>query len=227
MKQAFAEGKIREGRLKKRDEEVWKQLMEYGFDRDEAKSVVEIYKHCIFEDNTKGIVHIGEVIELCLQAFKEVIDKGPLAREPCVGLCISLTDTSLHEDAIHRGPAQVIPAVRDAIKGAMIQAGPVLFEPVQTIRIDTPTDFMGTMSKIVSSRRGQLLDIQHEEASVVAKAKLPVAEMFGFTDTLRSETEGRAFWALQDSAFERLPSSLQEGVVFKIRQRKGLAETQT
>jgi translation elongation factor EF-G len=61
---------------------------------------------------------------------------------------------------------------------------------------------------------------------VIAKAKLPVAEMFGFTDTLRSETEGRAFWALQDSAFERLPSNLQDGVVQKIRQRKGLAETQ-
>lgn len=227
MRLALAEGKIQERKLKKKDEDLWKQLVEEGgFTRDEAKDVREVYGQCLLEDNTKGIVHIGEVIELVLQAFREVVDQGPLAREPCIGVRVSLNDTTLHEDAIHRGPAQVVPAVRDAIKDAMLQAGPVLYEPVQTIRIDAPVDFMGGVTKIVSSRRGQLLDIQQDEASMVAKAKLPVAEMFGFTDVLRSETEGRAFWFLQDSTFEKLPPSLQDNVVRNIRSRKGLAETQ-
>jgi translation elongation factor EF-G len=61
---------------------------------------------------------------------------------------------------------------------------------------------------------------------MVIKAKLPVGEMFGFTDTLRSETEGRAFWSLQDSEFEKIPQSIQDETVRKIRQRKGLTENQ-
>jgi elongation factor 2 len=85
---------------------------------------------------------------------------------------------------------------------------------------------MGDISKIVQSRRGQLLEVNQEETSLVAKAKMPVAEMFGLADVLRSGTEGRGTWSLQDSAFEKLPSSLQADVVKKIRDRKGLTPEQ-
>ena len=64
----------------------------------------------MFSDDTRGEVHIGEVIEMVLDAFEMVVDQGPLAREPCIKMKISLDDTKLHEDAIHRGPAQVYPA---------------------------------------------------------------------------------------------------------------------
>ena len=219
-------GAIPEGKLKKRPEEIWAKLIEAGMERDDAKSVVDVSGHNIFMETTKGIVHIGEVIELCIQAFEEVMKEGPLARERSTGLMVNLTDCSLHEDAIHRGPAQVVPAVRDAIKQAMLNAGPILREPLQTIRLDAPGDYLGEISKLVQSRRGQVLDVTYEGEAVIIKSKLPVAEMFGFTDTLRSGTEGRGFWALQDSQFERIPPQLQDMTVKKIRQRKGLAETQ-
>ena len=70
-------------------------------------------------DETRGEVHIGEVIEMVMDAFEMVMDKGPLAREPCMKMKVILTDIKLHEDAIHRGPAQVYPAVREAITEAM------------------------------------------------------------------------------------------------------------
>ena len=216
------EGEITNIHPRKKDEEVFKKLQEAGFTRDDARRVKSIFENNIFIDNTSGIVHIGEVIEMCINAFEEVMKNGPLAKEPCIKVLVRLVDCSLHEDAIHRGPAQVIPAVREAIKQAMLQADPVLYEPVQTIRIDSPVQFMGAISKIIQSRRGQLLDMQQEGETIVIKAKIPVAEMFGFTDVLRSETEGRAFWFLVDSKFERLPSSLQDTVIKKIRQRKGL-----
>jgi elongation factor 2 len=219
-------GAIPEGKLKKKPEEIWAKLIEAGMKRDDAKAVREISGHNLLMETTKGIVHIGEVIELCMQAFEEVMKEGPLARERSTGLMVNLTDCSLHEDAIHRGPAQVVPAVRDAIKQAMLNAGPILREPQQTIRIDAPGDYLGEISKLVQSRRGQVLDVTYEGEAVVIKSKLPVAEMFGFTDTLRSGTEGRGFWALQDSQFERIPPQLQDITVKKIRQRKGLAETQ-
>jgi elongation factor 2 len=226
IKELLSSGAIPSGQLKKKSDEIWKKLIDAGMERDVAKRVKEIYNNSIFMETTKGIVHIGEVLELCLEAFRDVMKRGPLAREPCFGVIVNLVDCSLHEDAIHRGPAQVIPAVRDAIKEAMINAGPVIFEPVQTIRFDAPYEYMGEVSKIVQSRRGQLLEVSQEELNMTAKAKMPVAEMFGLADVLRSGTEGRGSWSLQDSQFERLPSSLQDTVVKRIRDRKGLAPEQ-
>ena len=217
---------VSKGRIKKKDKEVQQKLMDAGMSRDEAKAVRSIYGDNMFMETTKGIVHINEVIELCIEAFQQVMDEGPLAREKCTGVIVNLEDTKLHEDAIHRGPAQVIPAVRDAIKHAMLQGKPILREPVQTIRLDAPGEYLGEISKIVQARRGQVLDVEYEGEAVVVKGKLPVAEMFGFTDTLRSGTEGRGFWALQDSAFEKTPPVLQNETVKKIRQRKGLSDTQ-
>ncbi|MDD5238858.1 MAG: elongation factor EF-2 [Candidatus Nanoarchaeia archaeon] len=217
---------IYDTKMKKNEREIWDKLEAGGLDRYDAKKVWEIFNKNLFIDNTKGIVHIGEVEELCIEAFKEVMKQGPMAREPGFGMIVRLTDTTLHEDAIHRGPAQVIPAVRDAIKSAIMNAKPTLFEPVQTIRIDAPAEYLGAISSLIQSRRGQLLDVNQEGMQMVVKAKLPVGEMFGFTDTLRSETEGRAFWSLQDSAFEKIPASIQDETVRKIRQRKGLTENQ-
>jgi len=220
--QMIEDGEIPEIKPRKKDEEIFKKLQEGGFSRDDAKRVKDIFNGSVLIDNTHGIVHINEVIEMVINAFEEVMKAGPVAKEPCMKVLVRLVDTTLHEDAIHRGPAQVIPAVRDAIKHAMLNAEPILYEPVQTIRIDSPAQFMGSLSKIIQSRRGQLLDIKQEGETIVAKAKIPVADMFGFTDSLRGETEGRAFWFLSDSKFEKLPKSLQESVIKKIRTRKGL-----
>ena len=219
-------GSVPQGRLKKKPTEIWEKLMEAGMSRDEAKSVKAIYGNNLLMETTKGIVHIGEVIELVIDAFQQVMDEGPLAREKSTRILVDLEDTTLHEDAIHRGPAQVLPAVRDAIKHAMLQAGPILREPMQTIRLDAPNEYLGEISKLVQARRGQVIDVGYEEEAVVIKSKLPVSEMFGFTDALRSGTEGKGYWALQDSQFERIPPQLQDETVKKIRQRKGLAETQ-
>ena len=82
--------------------------------------------------------NINEVIELILDMFEDVMKAGPLAKEPCVNMKITLMDCKLHEDAIHRGPSQMDPAVRDGIRGAVMGAGPVLYEPLQLTRIEAP-----------------------------------------------------------------------------------------
>ena len=135
-----------------------------------------------------------------------------------------MEDCKLHEDSIHRGPAQIIPAMRQAILGAMLQGGPMLYEPIQTIRIDSPADCLGAISKLVQSRRGQLLDTEQKDEQLVVRAKLPVADMFGFTSALRSATAGRGASFLVDQTFEKLPDELQNTTVLRIRKRKGLKE---
>lgn len=224
--QAFKNGEITEGRIKKRDEVLIKKLRDLGIDNDEIKQYRDIYKGNVFIDRTKGEVHMQEVIELILDAFEQVMDAGPLAREPCMKMKVSLDDVKLHEDAIHRGPAQVYPAVRDALYAAMKSGTATLYEPIQTYLIEAPTEFLSAVTKLVSGKRGQLLDVRQEESGTTIKAKIPVAEMIGWSSDLRGATEGRGVSSLSDQSFEQMPRELQIETIRNIRSRKGLAENQ-
>lgn len=219
-------GELPEGRVKKKVDAVTNTLSKIGWGSDEIRNVKDIYKGCMFFDETRGEVHIGEVIEMVLDAFEMVMDQGPLAREPCMKMKVTLEDIKLHEDAIHRGPAQVYPAVREAITESMRNANATLLEPLQVHVIEVPDDFMGAATKLVGSKRGQMLDMTQEAGMSQIKAKIPVAEMIGWSSDLRSATEGRGTSSLLDQQFEKIPQSLQEDVIRKIRERKGLAENQ-
>jgi len=219
-------GELPEGRVKKKSKEIFEKLSELGWDGDTIRDVRDIYKGNIFLDKTRGEVHIGEVIEMVLDAFEMVADSGPLAREPCMKMKVSLVDIKLHEDAIHRGPAQVYPAVREAITEAMKKANASLLEPLQIHVIEMPDKFLGAVTKLVGSKRGQMIEVKQEGSNAEMKVKLPVAEMIGWSNDLRSSTEGRGTSSILDQLFEKVPASLQDDVIKKIRNRKGLSENQ-
>jgi len=224
--EAIKAGNIDEGRIKKKDEVLWKTLNSLGISNDEARQYKDVYKGCVFLEKTKGIVQLIEVIGLIMDSFEQVVDQGPLAREPCAKLKICLMDTKLHEDAIHRGPAQVYPAVRDAIKAGMAAATPIILEPLQVHLIEAPFTYMSDITKLVTSKRGQMLEVNQEGNMVAVKAKLPVAEMLGWSSDLRSATEGRGSSSLVDQMFEKAPNELQPKIIKQIRDRKGLQESQ-
>jgi elongation factor 2 len=213
-------------KVKKKDEVLINKLRSLGVENDEIKQYREIYDNCVFLDKTRGEVHIGEVIELVMEAFEQIVDYGVLAREPCVKLKVSLVDTKLHEDAIHRGPAQVLPAVRDAIRLCILDAKPILFEPLQKIQIECTDKFINDVTRIIQARRGQMLGVEQEDDRLVVHSILPVAEMFGLSNDMRSATEGRASFFLVDQMFSKVPSDLQDKIIRQIRQRKGLTEGQ-
>jgi len=224
--EAIKNGDLPQGRIKKKNQQVTDKLSGLGWSGDMIRDVKEIYKGNMLLDETRGEVHIGEIIEMVMDAFEMVMDQGPLAREPCEKLMISLVDTKLHEDAIHRGPAQVYPAIRESITEAMRKANPSLLEPIQIHVIEVPDKFMGEITKLVGSKRGQLMGVDQEGNTAEIKAKLPVSEMIGWSNDLRSATEGRGNSSLADQFFEKIPASLQADVIRKIRSRKGLAENQ-
>ncbi len=209
-------------RLKKKEEAIWIKLEAAGMEGKLIRKIKEFFNGNMLLDVTRGQVYGGEVIEMVMDAFDDVMKFGPLTREPCVNVMVSLADMKLHEDAIHRGPAQVLPAVRESIRGAMLLGGPQMFEPVQVLQIDAPSSYMGAISKLIQNRRGQLLEMTQEGDMITVKAKLPVAETFGLTSDLRSSTEGRASFSVLDQMFEKLPFELQEKVAQQIRERKGL-----
>jgi len=224
--EALETGKIDESAIKKNLKQMIPEIIKYGLSRDEAKSIVNIYNKNVFLDSTKGIQYLNETMELVDEAFKKVMNVGPLANEPCSAIKISLVDAKLHEDAIHRGPAQVIPAVSDAIKEAILKGKPSLLEPVQTIRIDAPEELISSAMNQVQNRRGQVLDTKIELGAAKIQAKMPVAEMFGFEAMLKSATGGKGFYSLIDVTFERIPEELRMNTINKIRERKGLAKVE-
>src|SRR5437870_5412909 len=219
---AIRAGEIAAGQRIKDSKALAKKLEELGMDRNESKSVVWIHDTNMLIDATKGIQYLHETMELIKEAYIEAMVKGPLAGEKAMGLKVRLGDAKLHEDSVHRGPAQVIPAARSSIYGAMVQGGRILLEPIQKVFINVPQDFMGAALGEIQSRRGVIEDINQEGEITVIHAKAPVAEMFGFASAIRSATQGRALWSTENSGFEPVPPNLQSEVVRAIRTRKGL-----
>ena len=224
--EAIRNGDLPEGRLKKKNQEIAEVLSKFGWDGDDIRNVKDIYKGNLFLDETRGEVHIQEVMEMVLDAFEMVMDQGPLAREPCMKMKVSLADIKLHEDAIHRGPAQVYPAVREGIKGSMKDADASLLEPLQVHVIEVPDTYIGTITKLVGSKRGQTLDIEQEGSVIKIKAKMPFAEMLGWSNDLRSATEGRGSSSLLEQEFDKAPAGMKDEIIRRIRDRKGLSENQ-
>jgi elongation factor 2 len=210
--------------LKKKNLQLQNKLSDLDMPVDEIKKLKLIHNKNMLLDQTKGVQYLNEVMEMIKDGFINRMDEGPLGREPCVGVKVILNDADLHEDPVHRGPGQVLPAIRYAIRNCMLGADPTLLEPRQIIRIDVPTELMGGAIKEVGNRRGKILDMREERGATIIRAKLPVSEMFGFNSSLKSATGGKGFYSLIDVLFERLPKDLQNRTIIKIRKRKGLSE---
>jgi elongation factor 2 len=217
---AINEGKIKEGRVK--GKESAPIFIDNGLDKEEARRVWDVHNKSIFLNMTRGIQYLDEVRELLVEGFESALDAGPIANEITVGLKFKLVDAKLHEDAIHRGPAQVLPSIRKAIFGSIMLAQPILLEPIQKVFINTPQDYMGNATREIQNRRGQIVDMDQEGDMANIESKAPVAEMFGFAGDIRSATEGRCLWSTENAGFERLPNELQRQIIKEVRQRKGL-----
>ncbi len=218
---AIQDGDLKEGRVK--GKEAANDFMEYGLEKEEARRVWAVHNRSLFLNMTRGIQYLDEVKELLLEGFESTLESGPLGEEICMGLKFKLHDAKLHEDAVHRGPAQVLPAIRNAILGSMTLAEPSLLEPMQKVVIDTPNDYMGACTREIQNRRGQIVDMGQEGDMARIESKVPVAEMFGFAGDIRSAAEGRCLWSTEIAGFEPLPREMQAQIVREIRQRKGLS----
>ncbi len=223
---AIIEGEIPEGKPKN-PKELAQKLREYGIDKEEAKKVWDIYNHNMFIDVTKGVQYLNETKELIIQAFEEAMREGPLAQEKCTKVIIKLHDAKLHEDAVHRGPSQVIPAVKRAILAAMLYADAQLMEPKQKLFINVPQEYMNAVTKQIQGMRGQILNMEQDEDHLTIVSKVPVSKTFGFAAEIRSATQGRAMWSTEYAGYELLPRELQEETIKQIRERKGLGKRKT
>jgi len=199
-------------------------LQEAGMDKDTSQNVEHIFNTNVLIDETKGIQHLNETMELVIEGLEDALADGPLAAEPVQGALLRLHDAKLHEDTIHRGPAQVIPAVRDAVHRSLIDAKIKMLEPIQDVRIDVPSEYMGDASGEIQGRRGRVDDMYQEGDLMVIEGIAPVEEMIGFSSDIRSATEGRASWNTENAGFRVLVDSLQPEKISEIRERKGMKQ---
>ena len=216
------EGVLPQGSKFKDKRAIVEQLQNAGIDRDTARGITSVMGENIMFDVTKGIQYLDETMELLLESFKEIVERGPLANEGMTHLKASLVDAKLHEDSIHRGPAQVIPAGRNSLYGAICQARRVLMEPIQKVYINVPQEIMGSVTNEIQQRRGVVDEMNIEGDDIVIVARVPVSGMFGFASAIRSATGGKVLWSSENSGYQKVPPEIQKDVVAKIRTRKGL-----
>jgi len=211
-----------DGKIKPKHSESIDKLKDVGFDTDTAKKVWAVINGCVLIDRTRGIQALHEIRELVVQAFQDAVNEGPLAKERCQGVLFELDDATLHEDAIHRGPAQILPTISRGVYACMLQAGTALYEPKQILAITVPENMMGAASRELGTRRVQITEMKTEGDSSIVIGKAPVKELIGFSSAMRGATQGRAQWTAEYYGYEMLPRELQATTIAEIRKRKGL-----
>ena len=190
---------------------------------EEARNVWAIDEHRnILIDLTKGIQYLREAREMIIAGFRWACRAGPLCEEPLRGVKVKLMDAQLHEDSVHRGPAQIMPATRRAILGSFLTAKPALLEPVYKIGVSVPAQWVGECSSIITRKRGRILSSEQKGALTMIAGYIPVAETFGLSAEMRSATSGHAFWQCTFDHWEKVPENIASEVVKQIRERKGL-----
>ncbi len=204
--------------------EMARSLREIGWDASDARGVWSLDDPFnMIVDVTKGAQYMQEVKDMILAGYRWGLKEGPIAYEQIRGLKVKITDVSLHEDPVHRGPAQIMPMVRRAMFVAFLNAQPTLLEPVQRITTKVPNDLLGAVTSVVSQKRGKIVSVDQKGHLVYVTGELPTVETFDLSEVMRSQTAGRAFWGLEFARWSSVPASLIQSVVEGIRKRKGLS----
>ncbi|MCH7873977.1 MAG: elongation factor G [Gemmatimonadetes bacterium] len=169
----------------------------------------------VFEDKIVGGVIPREYIGPVQQGIKEALESGVLAGYPVVDVRVELIDGSHH--AVDSSEIAFKVAGSMAFKEGMRKAIPVLLEPVMDVEIVTPSEYMGSVIGDLNSRRGKIGGMTQRAEAQVIGASVPLAEMFGYSTTLRSSTQGRAVYTMQFSHYEKVPKSKADEIVSKVK----------
>ena len=160
---------------------------------------------------------------MVISGFRWASENGPLCEEPMRGVKVKLMDVKLHEDPVHRGPAQIMPAIRRALLGSFLTAEPVLLEPIYKIGISVPAQWVGEVSSMIIRKRGRILSSEQKGPVTMITGYIPVAETFGLAADMRSATSGHAFWQSTFDHWEKVPQNVASDMIKEIRERRGLA----
>ncbi len=167
-----------------------------------------------FVDAIKGGSIPREYIPAVEKGVKEATENGALAGYPIVDVKVTLFDGSYHDVDSSEIAFKIAGSM--AFKQAARKANPVLLEPIMSVEVVVPEDFMGDVIGDLNSRRGKVLGMDTRPAAQAIDARVPLAQMFGYATDLRSMTQGRATYTMQFSHYEPVPANVAEGIIAKL-----------
>jgi elongation factor G len=166
-----------------------------------------------FVDAIKGGTVPREYIPAVEKGLRETLPNGVLAGFPVVDVKVTLFDGSYHDVDSNENAFKMAASI--AFKDGMRKASPVLLEPMMSVEVETPADFMGNVVGDLSSRRGMIQGMDDLPGLKVIRAEVPLAEMFGYSTALRSATQGRATYTMEFKHYSEAPKNVAEAVINK------------
>ena len=173
-----------------------------------------------FVDAIKGGSVPREYIPAVEKGLIDTLPAGVLAGFPVVDVKVTLFDGSYHEVDSNENAFKM--AASMAFKEGMRRASPTILEPMMAVEVETPPDFMGNVVGDLSSRRGIIQGMDEIAGVKVIKAEVPLAEMFGYSTSLRSATQGRATYTMEFKHYTEAPKNIADGIINRDNPDKGL-----
>ncbi len=172
----------------------------------------------VFEENVTGGRVPKEYIPSVEKGFRQSLDKGPLAEFPIVGLKCILSDGSYHDVDSSDMAFQI--CARGCFRETFLKMKPALLEPIMKVEIEFPTDFQGSVTGDVVSRRGMVVSTEQNGNVTVLIAEVPLAELFGYSTDLRSQTQGQGTFTMEFAKYRKVPHSLQEDIIAEVKKKE-------
>jgi elongation factor G len=166
-----------------------------------------------FIDEIKGGVVPREYIPAVEKGLQDSLGAGVLAGYPVVDVKVALFDGSYHDVDSNENAFKMAASI--AFKDGMRKANAVLLEPMMSVEVETPADFMGNVVGDLSSRRGMIQGMDDTMGFKIIRAEVPLAEMFGYSTILRSATQGRATYTMEFKHYAEAPKSVAEAIINK------------
>ena len=171
-----------------------------------------------FENKVTGGSIPTQFISACEKGFRACLVKGPKMELPVTGIRVLINDGASH--AVDSSEMAFQAAARGAFLEGYAKAKAVIQEPIMTVVVETPTEFQGAVMGSLNQRRGIILGSQDEGAMCVIEARVPLADMFGYSTVLRSSTQGKAQFTMEFSDYKQVPQSIAEELIKKAQEEK-------
>jgi elongation factor G len=168
-----------------------------------------------FVDKITGGRIPREYIPAVDQGIQQALDGGVLAGYPTVDVRATLVDGSYHDVDSSEMAFKVAGSM--VFKEAARKASPVLLEPIMSVEVVTPEEYMGDVMGDLSSRRGRIEGMEARGNSQVIRSQIPLSEMFGYSTDLRSRTQGRATYTMQFHSYQQVPTTIADEIVKRVR----------
>jgi elongation factor G len=174
-----------------------------------------------FLDEIKGGVIPREFIPSCDKGFRSMLDKGRLIEQPVVNVRVCINDGGYH--AVDSSDVAFQEAARGAWREVYHRAKPAILEPLMRVEVEGPAEFQGNIIGTINQRRGLILGSTEEDGFCRIEAEVPLAEMFGYSTVLRSNTQGKAEFSMEFARYSEVPRNVSEELMKKHEEEKANA----